>query len=156
MKTAKYFLICLLALVMMASCSDVAFAPVITGDMNEIPEVADWMKGTWSGPVNESESTDASVTVTMQEDGNGFNITDTSGDFDKIKSVVKPSVVYKINECIINIDYTDTDDDNTRYEGALTLTKKSDTEIELVLKYTESSDSGSKEESTISGTLTKN
>jgi len=156
MRTAKYFLICLLSLAMLASCSDVAFSPVITGDMNEIPEVAEWMKGTWSGSVNESKSTDDPVTVTMKEDGKGFNLTDTSGDFDKIKSVVNPPAVYKINECILTIDYTDTTDDNTKYEGDLTLTKKSDTEIELVLKFTTTSADGTSEESTFSGTLTKN
>lgn len=155
MKTAKYFLVCLLALVMLASCSDAAFSPVITGDMNEIPEVADWMKGTWSGSVNESESTDASVTVTMQEDGNGFNITDTSGDFDKIKSVVKPTVVYKINECIIYIDYTDTGDDNATCKGTLTLTKKSSTEIGLVLTFTTTNAKGESEKTTFSGILEK-
>lgn len=57
---------------MLVSCSDVAFSPVIKGDMNEIPEVADWMKGTWFGSVNVSESTDDPVTVTMKEDGNCY------------------------------------------------------------------------------------
>ncbi len=153
MRNVKYFLICLLVLAALASCSDAAISPVITGDMNYVPEVADWMKGTWSGDVKEEGSEDDSTTVTMKEDGNGFNLTDSSKDFDEIKSTIKPSVVYSIDKCVINIDYTDTEEGV--YKGSLTLTKKSDAEIELVLSYTQTKD-GKSEDVTCTGTLKKN
>lgn len=155
MKTIKYFLICILALVTLAACSDSAKTPVIEGDMNGIPSDASWMKGTWTGTVKNTADDEVSLAVTLKEDGNGFDITDDKGDFNHLKEI-NPKVIYKVSSCTIDIDYTEPTGDKETYKGAMTLTKTSSTSIDLKCNFTITKEGGDSAEYNLEGTLEKN